>query len=87
MSIFEGMQAFLILKYTLKDFTNLIRSSKYERPHKHEDQKNPRFNRFSPIVFGVLRCDKDSTPHTNRFASIFFFFFFYIDQKVNNIAI
>ncbi len=31
--------------------------------------KNPRLNRFAPIVCGVLRCDKDSTPHTNRFST------------------
>ncbi len=32
-------------------------------------KQNPRFNRFAPIVCGVLRCDEDSTPHTNRFSS------------------
>ncbi len=31
--------------------------------------KNPSFNRFAPIVCGVPRCDKDSTPHTNRFST------------------
>ncbi len=38
------------------------------RDHKHEE-KHPRFNRFAPIVCGVLGCDKDSTPHTNRFST------------------
>ncbi len=51
--------------YTLKDLYNLIRSSKWERSHTW-GQLNPIFNRFSPIVCGVLRCDEDSTPHTNR---------------------
>ncbi len=31
--------------------------------------KNARFNRFAPRVCGVPRCDKDSTPHTNRFST------------------
>ncbi len=31
--------------------------------------KSPRFNRFAPTVCGVLRCDKESTPHTNRFST------------------
>ncbi len=32
-------------------------------------KKNPTFNRFTPIVCGVLRRDEDSTPHTNRFST------------------
>ncbi len=63
-------QVYLMLGsgYTLKDFLNLIRSSKCERPHMC-GQKNPRFNHFAPIVCGVLQCDKDSTQHTNRFST------------------
>ncbi len=38
------------------------------REHKHEDKKT-RFNHFTPIVCGVPRCDKDSTPHINRFST------------------
>ncbi len=37
----------------------------------HKDKKNSRFNRFPHIVCGVLLCDKDSTPHTNRFSTRF----------------
>ncbi len=61
-----GMSVVMLLTYagyTLKDFLNLIRSSKCERPHTHEDKI---INRFAPIVCGVLRCDEDSTTHTNR---------------------
>ncbi len=31
--------------------------------------KNPSLNRFVTIICGVHRCDKDSTPHTNRFSA------------------
>ncbi len=54
--------------YVLKYFYNLIRSSKCERPQTWE-QKNPWFNRFALIVWGVPRCDKDSISHTNRFST------------------
>ncbi len=42
--------------YTLKDWKNLIRSSKCERPQTWE-QQNPRFNRFAPIVCGMHSTD------------------------------
>ncbi len=48
--------------YTLKDFCQNVRDHT-------RGQKNPRFNHFAPIVCGVQRCDKDSTPRTNRFST------------------
>ncbi len=54
--------------YTLEDFSNLIRSSKCGWPQTW-GQKNPRFNRCAPIVCGVPRCDKFSTPHTDRYST------------------
>ncbi len=54
--------------YTLKDFLNLIRSSKCKRPHTR-GQQNPRFNRFAHIVCGVPRAMwwKKHTTHQQIF--------------------
>ncbi len=57
-------KSLLYAGYTLKDFLNLIRSSKCERPQTR-GQKNPRFNCFAPILW----CPRGSPPHIRIYDS------------------